>query len=113
VRGYEKKYEDTNKASINARRREKTAADPARHRANNKRSYEKNKTYYLTREVDPVKQAARELARKLYPVAQCCTYNGCTKLGDRHHPDYNKPADIIWLCKKHHSQLHREEENVG
>ena len=25
-----------------------------------------------------------------------------------HHPDYSKPLEIIWLCRQHHKQLHRE-----
>lgn len=34
---------------------------------------------------------------------------GCGIIGERHHKDYNKPLDIIWLCKKHHLELHRKE----
>ena len=24
-----------------------------------------------------------------------------------HHPDYSKPAVVVWLCKEHHRNLHR------
>lgn len=25
---------------------------------------------------------------------------------DAHHEDYSKPFDVIWLCRKHHNELH-------
>lgn len=25
-----------------------------------------------------------------------------------HHPDYDRPLDVIWLCQAHHKQLHAE-----
>jgi len=25
-----------------------------------------------------------------------------------HHPDYSRPLDVVWLCVKHHNQLHTE-----
>lgn len=25
-----------------------------------------------------------------------------------HHIDYTKPLDIVWLCKKHHREIHNE-----
>jgi len=31
----------------------------------------------------------------------------CKKIKtEMHHPNYNKPLKIIWLCKLHHKQLH-------
>lgn len=36
----------------------------------------------------------------------------CVICGDpqaeMHHPDYSKPLDIRWLCRRHHRELHRE-----
>lgn len=33
----------------------------------------------------------------------------CNELNvEAHHPDYSKPMEVIWLCKKHHGEIHRE-----
>lgn len=36
----------------------------------------------------------------------------CKICGDKqveiHHPDYKNPFKILWLCKKHHSELHNK-----
>ena len=42
------------------------------------------------------------------PCVQC----GCIK-SEGHHHDYSKPLDVIWLCKKHHTELHKADENGG
>ncbi len=41
---------------------------------------------------------------KLKP--QPCQTCGTTANLQRHHPDYSKPLEIQWLCKKHHLELH-------
>ena len=39
----------------------------------------------------------------------------CVKCGENkahaHHEDYSKPLDVMWLCKKHHLERHRELKN--
>ena len=33
----------------------------------------------------------------------------CKKCGspaEAHHPDYNKPLEVDWYCKKHHTEAH-------
>lgn len=36
----------------------------------------------------------------------------CEKCGDTnvhgHHPDYSKPLEVIWLCPKHHREIHEQ-----
>jgi len=42
-----------------------------------------------------------ELARQ--PCEKC----GATDRIHAHHPDYDKPLDVIWLCAMHHAEWHR------
>lgn len=39
-------------------------------------------------------------------IRQICSIKGCKVLGERHHPDYDEPRKIIWLCRKHHKLIH-------
>ena len=48
----------------------------------------------------------RIMAQRAYPVPQTCQVEGCGEVGVRHHEDYDKPLEIIWLCPKHHYQWH-------
>lgn len=52
------------------------------------------------------KQLVRGKARYRYKIRQQCSIKYCKDLGERHHPDYSKPFDIIWLCRKHHEYVH-------
>lgn len=36
-----------------------------------------------------------------------CEYADCTVAKtEAHHPDYNYPLDVLWLCRSHHLELH-------
>ena len=41
----------------------------------------------------------------------------CVKCGavpaDGHHEDYDKPLEVIWLCKFHHRELHAKRKQLG
>ncbi len=64
----------------------------------------KNKLNKLT--LPETKQYARLLANKRYPTPHVCSVPSCGKTGDRHHPNYDNPTEIIWLCPRHHAELH-------
>lgn len=36
---------------------------------------------------------------------ECCAKCGSATV-HAHHPDYSKPLEVIWLCPKHHKQMH-------
>ncbi len=31
----------------------------------------------------------------------------CGEEAEMHHPDYAKPLEVVWLCKKHHHEVHK------
>lgn len=35
-----------------------------------------------------------------------CEVCGASKV-EAHHTDYSKPLEVMWLCRKHHAQIHR------
>src|SRR5579859_6280733 len=39
---------------------------------------------------------------RLIPQA-CCV---CGAKGEAHHPDYSHPLEVVWLCSKHHKEIH-------
>ena len=39
---------------------------------------------------------------------QPCAVCGA-ELAEAHHPDYTRPAEVQWLCRLHHRQLHAAE----
>ena len=57
------------------------------------------------------KVVARRLSRRLeregFLIRQPCEVCGNTAV-ERHHPDYNWPYEVLWLCRKHHLELHQQ-----
>jgi len=41
-------------------------------------------------------------------IRQPCEKCGTTEHVVAHHEDYNKPLDVVWLCKHHHRERHLE-----
>jgi hypothetical protein len=54
----------------------------------------------------PEKLRARNLTRTLRRVPHVCSVCGAPG-AEAHHEDYNKPLEVIWLCKRHHAERHR------
>ncbi|MGI6854350.1 hypothetical protein [Mesorhizobium sp. 1B3] len=53
-------------------------------------------------------QALRSALKRGLLEQKPCEICGETQV-DAHHPDYDRPMDVQWLCRLHHRQLHNEE----
>ena len=74
--------------------------DKRKQRESEKRWRERNKDAYKKKKI------IQTLARIHNKERKKCSIKGCNKVGERHHSDYSKPKEIIWLCKKHHQIIH-------
>ncbi len=58
---------------------------------------------------DPIKRAARLLVQnavKANRISKMNCFCGASRTVQAHHEDYSKPLDVVWLCKRHHSDRH-------
>jgi hypothetical protein len=46
-------------------------------------------------------------------VRQPCSVCGSIHMIHGHHPDHSKPLGVIWLCRKHHAELHNKEREAS
>ena len=52
------------------------------------------------------KVKAQNIALYKHDEQMPCSIKWCDEKAERHHPDYKKPEEIIWLCRKHHLAIH-------
>lgn len=64
------------------------------------------------RERDLVRQKVKYAMKTGKLVKRPCVKCGNIEV-DAHHEDYSKPLDVIWLCKFHHRELHKERKSLG
>ena len=48
------------------------------------------------------------VARGKITRLECCVCGA--KNVQAHHNDYTKPYEVVWLCIKHHNEVHRKEK---
>lgn len=69
----------------------------------------------MSKERDPVKLRARSLASAAVKAGRLIR-KPCERCGEqksqKHHPDYSKPLDVVWLCRpcheiEHHGPIER------
>lgn len=76
------------------------------------RAYDRKRGY---RPADPIKTYARNavnhaLLSGRIVKGECEVGVDCRGRIEGHHDDYTSPLKVRWLCKKHHAEHHRNEE---
>lgn len=69
------------------------------------RAYDRARGY---REKDPKRIKARNAARSLSRPSKCTKCESGENI-EAHHPDYDKPKLVVWLCRPCHREIHRHE----
>lgn len=75
-----------------------------------KRRKQKRKIYRYrgeTKVAYHAKNAVYHMKKMGVLVEGPCEVCGSNKV-EAHHVDYNKPWEVMWLCRKHHNEWHRE-----
>jgi len=112
-----------NKAYYQANREKLIALRATYYQANKEKIAVKKAAYYQAnrekvvagitkyRKANPEKRKAHaaiaNAIRSGKLVSLPCSECGETKT-EAHHYAYDMPLDVIWLCRKHHNQLHKE-----
>jgi hypothetical protein len=69
------------------------------------------KTHPLTpeqRRKDAARSYANVYKRRGVLVPEPCKICGSAK-SEMHHPDYSKPLEVVWLCRDHHLDVHKND----
>ena len=73
-----------------------------------KKNYCKNGYYAIKyRTTHPIQINSRRIANKI-KIKMPCYFCKSTYKIEKHHPDYSKPMEIVFLCKVCHSKIHAE-----
>lgn len=85
----------------------------------NKRYQEDNHFFRGTADDDRAQNIAEKAILKGILVRKPCEVCGQSPIAEdgrtlihAHHPDYNKPLEVIWLCQKHHHDWHKRNKAV-
>lgn len=64
-------------------------------------------------QLQPIRKAANIILnnavrdKRIIPWPVCAVPECCETKLEAHHPDYERPLDVIWLCNKHHREVHK------
>lgn len=89
------------------------------HRVTARAEYRKTAAYAESHEAAALRWSAKHPERKRASVTvgnavrdgrlmpwPICAVPECVSKPQGHHPDYDRPLDVVWLCPPHHKQAH-------
>jgi hypothetical protein len=80
-----------------------------------KRRGRQQKVHSINPYRDPIKERARRKLRWAVDSGKLvrlpCLVCGNPK-SEGHHEDYNKPLEVVWLCRIHHEEVHHAYQNA-
>lgn len=56
-----------------------------------------------------VRSFTRQCIKNGILIREGCKVCGTTETVEAHHEDYGKPLDVIWLCRNHHREHHKNQ----
>ena len=114
---YSRKYHSEHKEQHALQMRKSRKNNPGSSRAVNLKYYYGHHDKALAdrkkdREANHQREYCHGVIRNLLKFKKITKPNTCSLCGlpgkiDAHHPDYSKPKEYIWLCKKCHINLHK------
>lgn len=117
--GHLNKCKSCTKTDVENRRKEKASdidwvlSERKRHREKSKRYRElgiisKNNAQKKWALNNPEKKQARQRLQYALKLGKLHRHPCfiCGNKAQAHHDDYSKPLDVVWVCSKHHGELH-------
>jgi len=128
---YRARFAEKNPGYSTLKRKEWAERNPEKAKEIDRRKYEKRKAAKPPKvERTPLTIAERKQryyekypikaeARKIYKYAlktgklvrEPCRVCGALEV-DGHHEDYYKPLEVVWLCRTHHAQAHKDSKKL-
>lgn len=50
----------------------------------------------------------KEYVKRGYIKKEPCIICGTMEKLEAHHPDYSKPLEVVWYCREHHLEFHKQ-----
>lgn len=106
---HHKEYRSLNKEKIRESRRNGREKENIKRRERMKEIVRNNREREKIKGYSPVHRKARYMIRKLWIRPRICPICWWEWKIDAHHPDYNKPYEIVFCCPSCHKLIHNWE----